>query len=689
GHLVPVADRGNLQLALDRHAIVRLEAGDYRVGGPERIVLRSGRQLHGLCGTRIPEVVVPGGTCGAVLSAVSPVRISFPPSDRASRHNTFRSIRSSAVEASGAVLEENLFLDLHNVRIHVDNSRGGHIRHNRFIRTMVHQVGPDVVLKGNARQPSYGNVLLWVNILTPRNAPMQFDDQEGLVVVGVDAESWNWEGRCPAPLLTVGRMGTLRLFAAQGANLRSGGKNATGLLDAAAKELHLYDVNLWGRFTAPNVLLREDSARLLMANCRDYGVEDRSSGAFRLKAFAGGTGAVTVNGVRPAKALPPEQQKVLRAMLAGSDQPVEPWERPRFGPLPDPAGPEWRKGLDSKPDHTAELQKRIDTEGIVLLDAGVHYISSPLRVGHNQGLIGAGADRTAIVARKPNVDMIAGDTGKLMPFVLADLTLQGGRSGIHHATPWTRCTGVWVSNVTFRNMAHAGIFLDKINTWDNNFLDHVNFVDCPVGFRQLPDPNYPGGHTDTMCFVDKVVFHQCRFVRCGVAVDMPARRPNNLNAWINCLFQDNREAVARLTNCTTHLFANCELIDNGGDPCVQSNRPVHFVSCRFQAGRRGGSMLPKDSSAAGCVFLRGTSSGAKILSAPGRNHFYNCTSVDVPLGRIDNGLLLNSELARDAALSNQAGSVQQGTPTVLIPGRPGPRPQLLVGKPMDVAGDSP
>jgi hypothetical protein len=241
---------------------------------------------------------------------------------------------------------------------------------------------------------------------------------------------------------------------------------------------------------------------------------------------------------------------------------------------------------------------------------------------------------------------------------------------------------VWVSHVTFRNQGRAGIFLDQINTWDNNFLDHVNFVDCPAGFRQLPDPNYPGGHTPTMCFVDKVVFYRCRFVRCGVAIDMPARRPNNLNAWINCLFQDNREAVARLTNCTTHLFANCDLTDNGGDPCICSNRPVHFVSCRFRSRRRGRSMLPKDSSAAGCVFRRGTSSRATILSAAGRNHFYNCTSVDMPLGKMHSGLLLNSALARDAPLNHQAVSVRQGTPTVLVPGKPSPRPQLLVGKPM-------
>ena len=677
-HLVRVADRAGLQGALDQHTGVRLEAGDYRAGGPGRIVLRSGQQLFGLCGTRIPEVVVLGGTSGAVLSAVSPEKITFPACDEAVRLNTFRSIRSSAVEATAAVLEANRFLDLHNVRIHIDNRAGGRLRHNRFIRTMVHQPGPDVVVKGNPREPSFGNVFLWLNLLTPRNAPIVLDHQDSLAFVGIDAESWNWNGQCDAPLLSAGPMGTLRLFAAQGANLRDGGKNATGLLDAAARDLHLCGVHLWGKFTEPNIRLRKANARLLMAGSRGYTVHDEASDAFRFRAFAGQDA--------PTVPLSAKQQEALRAMVAEPDRRVQPWERPRFGPIPDPLGPDWRKGLEARPDRTAELQKRIDAEGIVLLDPGVYAVSAPLRVGLDQGLIGAGADKTAIVARTPDIDIIAGDTGKRMPFVLADLTLQGGRNGIHHATPWTRCTGVWLSHVTFRNMAHAAIFLDQINTWDNNFLDHVNFADCAAGFRQLPDPKYPGGYTATMCFVDKVVFHRCQFVRCGVAVDMPARRPNNLNTWVECLFQGNRQAAARLTNCTTHLFANCDFIGNGGAPCIQSNRSVAFVSSRFQAGPGGGGLLPRATIAEGCTFQRGEASQATLLGAPGTNHFANCTSVDMPLGPVGDALLLNSTFARDPALSRQAVLVQKGTPTVLVPGQAHPRPQFLVGSSIE-SGD--
>ncbi|MEJ0099927.1 MAG: hypothetical protein WDO12_09350 [Pseudomonadota bacterium] len=50
------------------------------------------------------------------------------------------------------------------------------------------------------------------------------------------------------------------------------------------------------------------------------------------------------------------------------------------------------------PDATAELQRLIDTQDIARLPAGVFHISASLHLKRGQGIIGAGAGRTVIVA---------------------------------------------------------------------------------------------------------------------------------------------------------------------------------------------------------------------------------------------------------------------------------------------------
>ncbi len=676
-HFVPVAEAGRLQKALDEHKVVRLQWADYRGRGPKRLVLRSGCAVYGLYGTAIPEVVVEPGTTGAILSSVNPVQLTFPPSAEVTRENLFYRIERTRVRIDRACLAGNRFVGLHNVSIHADNTAGGFLRNNGFIRTMVHQAGPDIVLKGNATTPSYGNVLLWLNILTPRRAPIELAGLKDLAIVGLDAESWNWEGRSDRPLITTGPMGTLRLFAAQGANLRNGGANATGLLDTAATEVRAYGVNLWGKFTSPNILLPKACKRLLWAAGRNFSIGAGSAETLIVKAFLDGKGEVSVNGKAVGNRLPGPAARALEAMLAPPEAAPKPWRPPAYREPPAPLGGDWRAKAAEAGDRSAELQKRIDAEGIVLLDAGVYAIGRPLRIGKHQGLVGAGRGKTVLVARRDDMALITCPQGDLQPFVLADLSLRGGRYGIHHSTPWMRGTGVCISHVTFRDHAGAGIFLDKINCWDNNLLDQVNFVHCGAGLLQHPNPAYPGGHTASMCFVDKTVFYRCGFVRCGVGLDMPARRPNNLNACIECTFLGCRDAAMRLTNSTTHLLANSQFVGNGGSPTIASNKPVPLVSCRFVIGPKTRSLLPPETLAEGCVFTRGRVGRAAVVADGRVNHFINCRA-DLPVGALRSGLLLNNRFAGVPALSRRAVAVRDGRATALVGTGSDPKPDLLV-----------
>ena len=88
-------------------------------------------------------------------------------------------------------------------------------------------------------------------------------------------------------------------------------------------------------------------------------------------------------------------------------------------------------------------------------------------------------------------------------------------------------------------MANAGILIDNIYAWDNNFIDHTNFYRCKTGIKQRPDPAYVRDDHIGMTFLDKNVFYQTQFVENDVAIDWQAKRANNLNAFINCLFKNN------------------------------------------------------------------------------------------------------------------------------------------------------
>lgn len=371
-----------------------------------------------------------------------------------------------------------------------------------------------------------------------------------------------------------------------------------------------------------------------------------------------------------------------------------PWEVPRYGPIPDPAGPNWAADLDNQPDSTRYIQELIDTKRIARLPAGVYYISAPLKLARRQGIVGAGADTTVIIAKTATIDMIvANDPVKTQTgtqIVLADITLQGGANGIHFEAAGTsanqgrfaRYTDCLISHVTFRNMANAGIFMDQIYALDNNFFSYVHFANCDAGLKQKVDPTYSGGENPTMMYMDKCVFYRSQFVGNRIALDLPGQRSCNLNAWVSCLFQNNRDGAAAMSSYLTAVFANCDFINNGGDAVVSNKYTVSHVSNRFVAGEKGMAMLGGPVSAEGCSFDAGGSTTATVLGTTCKRLFLiNCSAKNMPLGlpADANGMLVNTALGMDSALNQQVVSLLNAEPTILLPGPPTPSPQLLFG----------
>ena len=708
----------SLQSALDNNIVVRLEPGaDYSAAGP--ITLRTGQKLFGLR-NKVGKITVAPGTRDAVLSGLDHTDLEFPPSSAVTRRNCFNRL-DGPITITGAKLEQNVFVSLERATLTIDTRAGGYWRNNRLIRWMSHTAIPAANILGDSARNSYGNVLLWSNVLVPGASPndqnkirigVHVADQRDITLVGTDMESWKLTTEAG---YTFERGGVLRLFRPTGF---SGVVGSTGYLDVAMDELQLYN---WELFSAnppaPQIRLRATNRRSVLIDpwTVDYwSVQDEASGAFRFSAFdtrppldpkigfdKNIPGAELAGVPISASLSPADQTKLMRAFAASRSG--SPWERPLFRAIPDPAGPNWKAGLANKPDSGAYIQSLIDTQGIARLPSGTYYVSQPLLLKRGQGIVGDGATRTVIVA-KGDIDIIRGaehiDTG-LEPtsFVLADVTLQGGKNGIHHDASGSgggaQYTLITLSHVTFRDMSEAGIFIDGIFGWDNNFIDEVNFVRCKSALKQRVAA-YPGqGDVPGLAYLDKNVFYRSQFEESGdVALDMQGARISSTNHFINSSFRNNNRA-ARLINWPSTVFANCDFINNGGAPTLAAGWSpdlagtakgfspylggLNIVAGCFKAGARGSAMLGYGSTCEGCTFELDGSTSATVLSPGTRAFFYNSTSRNMPLGGLTEGLSINSAWPLDASINQKAVVVTSSGVTVLVPGLPAPVPQLLFG----------
>ncbi len=736
---LPLPAGATIQSALDTYQTVVLNPGDYSAGAA--FTLRSGQRLYGSpVGTTIPAVTLAPGAQGAVLSTVkvaAPYTVTFPASaTQITSGCVFMHVTGSII-VNGGMLQDNLFLELVG-SINIDTSTGGYARNNRFIRTRTHASSPQLVMLGDAARNSYGNVFLWKNFLTPGGDPTNINNQADLTLVGGDAESWNYNGTGTQALWKVGSMGTLRIFGMNGGNH---GGFKTGDFDVNADEFQLYNDTLE---TSPATLvdykLGANNLRSLLVSSANAGKvwTNAATNPFRLKGFDGGTTDVSTSTSSVTTpvwtaftgALPTAQQTTLRGMVVNSTRPAGqvPWEAPLYDPIPDPAGPNWAANRANQTDSKDDLQLRINA-GLPILP-GIYYISGPLKIKRDQALMGSGADVTAIIAKTGTFDMIVADDtnnptqGTSRRIVVADLTLQGGKNGIHlepvgtgttqadGTTPiWTgrfdtstppkqyvsraQYVGCYIDHVTFRNMQGsvpgtdgAGIFMDRIYALDNIFFGYVNFVNCDTGLKQKTDPGYIGGDVADdpfaarMMYMDKCVFYRSQFVGNRLALDLWGNRGSNLNAWINCLFQGNTGGAAVMNNYLATVFANCDFINNGGASVVSDNYSTSHVSCSFEAGANGVAMFGGPVSAEGCSFDRTVSTTAKILNGSNSRVFLsNCSTTNMPIGlpATANGMLINTRLGADSTLNQQMISLKNGTVYTLLPGTPNPGAQLLFG----------
>lgn len=682
---LPVDQARGLQTALDTHKVVKLDPHqDYSRRGPASVTLKSGQQLYGLLGSKVGRIKVAGGSTGVVIQGVSTDGIEFLPSDKPTRANCIRRI-SGGIKAKGVKLEDNLFVDLSRAPLDFDTSKDGYLKNNRFIRVMVHGTSPALRMNGDVEHRSMNNVFIWLNVLTPHGDGIDIRNQKDVSFIGLDAESWNWSRRAKnQAMMTVRSTDSLSIVAANGGDPKT---RKGRYLDVEVGHLQLLGSRV-GPVGSPAITLRPGLRRMAAINVGDLGVNNVTASDIQLNAFSFGREVVDLSPVHTGAGASAEQMAKSIRQLFSPERVGEPWEMTSLPQIPDPAGDTWKVGVDLKSDSTDFIQSLVEKNGVAQLPAGIFYISRSIRLGHEQGIVGAGASRTAIIAKNPHVDLIVAAQHQDMPaptrFLLADITLQGGRNGVVHdaggAGSGAQFNLVYLSHVTFRDMSGSGILINDIYAWDNNFVDNVNFYRCAdAGIKQRVGRKWMPGNRPGMTYMDKNVFYRCQFVENGYGVDLEANRANNLNAFIGCEFRGNRVNAVKLRHNNSTVFADVKFIGNAGNPVIVSEKPVFLANAYFKADHANVGFLPSDAVCEGCVFERGNSAGSVIHSGVGRITLINSRSIDMPLGTPDTGVVVNSRLHGDDLYNQLVVSLIGGRPSVLVTGESRPVSQLLFG----------
>lgn len=690
-HVCQASDAANLQSLLDQYNVLYLLPWTNYQGSAPALTLKSNQQIYGVQ-SYINDVHVANGATGVVLYGVQATNLIFDAGSGITKGNRFYHIYRTPITANGVLLENNEFFDLflEGFGLTIDNSGSGHARYNRFVRTECH--GPSIILKGNNSDKSYSNVFTFVNMLTAGGSGMIINTLDDLSLVGVDGESWNWNGSSGEanPLFDIQAGNVVRMYGLSGGQYNSG---TTPRLSVNCTEFQLENRQMIdGSEYNPSFIYRANNARLAAMHNVAETERDDATGAFRFKAFIGSDYTAYING---SAVTANQNDSTLTGMLINPVRNGSPWPIYSYPTPPDPGGSSWNSNLSSQPDNTSYLQNLINTNATI--PAGTYYIGSPLVISNQQTLIGSGDDNTLIIAKDPNMDMIVGgdhfdpsngtSAETIIEIQIANVTLQGGAYGFHMAPSgsggWADYNGCFVANVTFRNIANACFYMDQIYAWDNCSLNNVNFVNCGNAWNQYPDPNWGGSNAAGMCYMDKVVHYRCQFINCATPFNMQAKRPDNMLTFVECLFQANTGVVGHFVNNNSLMFVNCDFQNNQGNPMIADNNPTHYINCRFRLDVSGATVNASGAFFDGCTFDFGTATSGSVYSGTGNGCYFRDCTVNIPIGTYDHVLAINSTFKTDTAFSYQGVSyktVSGSGQTVVFLNQPAaPSPQALYG----------
>jgi hypothetical protein len=457
----------------------------------------------------------------------------------------------------------------------------------------------------------------------------------------------------------------------------SGGNNTTTptpVFDITSDNLMISRKYITSAKAGNSTLRANTNMFILDSNSEGYTIDNATTG-FDFKGRFNSQN-IALNGVNLTSAITdtPTITKLTNTILGTQKTP---WIRPTFEPIPNPTGSNWATDRSGKTDQKAYIQNLINTNGIAELGEGTYYIGSTLTILTNQGIIGKGTGKTSIVGLRDDFPLITAENPTAeVKFYLSNLTLQGGSSGLRiHPLNGSHISvsACIFKYVVFRNQNY-GIHLDKFYGFDNNFIEHVSFVDTNFGVYQEVDPTYAGGgETPTMMFMDKTVFYKCQWINNKKALSLLGYRASNLNAWIDCNF-DNNDIVADMKNYNSPLFANCNFTGTKGDHIVGGESAAEFYSCLFERNLTSATFSLYGAYLEGCTVL----DNANLFKTYSATGYLTNSVITGNIGTLTSGMIVNSSMLAAPTFNKLLVNIVSAKPTVIINAAPNPYPQLLV-----------
>lgn len=674
-YVLPVTQKATIQQALDKYGSVRLEKGDY---SGVNIVMRSNQKLYGHPSLNLfSNITVAAGSTGVVIEYLLPADKTITLEAGAVISNcTFKSIKWATLKATNATFENNSFINFGGP-ILIDCSQSGYFRNNKFIKHQSGGITTLLTMKGNTATPSYGNVHLHTNFLTPHGDTTEMSNLQSATFVGIDAEGWNLTGAETKAMFKATGIGNVKITDLGGGNSYSAVKTGAYDIDAANAFILNKKLN-----TASDVISARTNMTLISA-LGGYKRTGTGTG-YDLWGNLDNSNSIKYNNVEQTA---PISNSTVLANISSSilGTKYTPWPRPTWETLPDPLGANWRTDRVGKPDSTTYIQNLINNAGIADLPEGVFYISSTLKIplDKNHGIIGKGTGKTIIVGLKDDFPLISLTGGQDANFILAHLTLQGGNTGIYSSQNFgtQHMSFVWLKYVVFRDQTN-GFHLDKMMGFDNNFFDNISFVNCNKGFFQDP---LVGGVSDNSSFVDKTMFYRGQFINCNTAVSMLATRADNLNAWVDCKFSGGQTAL-NLSGNNYPLAANSDFSNFTGKNVITSGEISLYSSNFYNNSNTGATIKSVTSYIEGSTFSDSAPMFSSVLYNPVYASIVNSTitgsvtalTIDVDWNSKYYGIFMNNNFRANSALSKLLVNVKEGVSTVIINTASNPYPQLLV-----------
>lgn len=689
-HFLPQTEAANLQEALNAYGAVRLGEGDYTAAGD--IVMTSNQQLYGLLdqsGTSIGgNITIKNGSRNVHIEnydGENRYDIIFESGDPITEC-TLSSIYYSELVLNNASIEDNLFKDISRVTTSFDCSESGYFRNNVFIKIFQQSYDDQVTMIGNDVTPSYGNIELSRNILTNRYNSTYYENLDNHKLIGSDAELWaNSGGASSESAFYFRDIGNLKMY-------NSNGYSASGAseYDIEADQLIIQRKNL-GSEASPIIRANTDYLGIWIGGDEPI----KETGVWDFTAHSSNSDVTELNDTDLSSMLTGSDASTLEDLIL--DLEYTPIPKPIFEELPNPTGDNWAIERIGQLDETATIQALINANGVAELEDRIYYIGSSLFLQKDQGIVGKGTGKTAIVGLTDDFPLIycqddvssGADPNNIfagqltnISYKVAHMTLQGGSDGIYIQPIGNETTVIQITNTAWRHLIFRnqenGVHLDSFYGFDNNFLSNLSFVNCNIGFYQESQPRPQGmtGEWSTMMYVDKTMFYHCRFINCGIGLDMRPIRGNNLNSWVDCLFDGNE--IAMYTGSSNALYcANSIFTNTHGDFVQSGGAPMSYYSCDFNNNTCNTLFYNHTIYAEGCNF--NDYMPFDVVRTNGRYYLSNNKiSNAFSLSNMSQGFLINNTFFNNSDLNKLMIEVINGNPLVILDQPSDPYPQLLV-----------